>query len=66
METSNLSLKSQLSQFGLNPMDWALIPKTDNIIDIVNYDEPSLKLLGTTNKSDSGENSWSSIFYLDQ
>lgn len=66
MITLNHSLKSQLSQFGLNPADWILIPKTESLIDIINFEEPNLKLIGAVTTTDSEASSWDSIYYLDQ
>lgn len=62
MENTEQNLKSQLSQFGLNPKDWFLVPKSDTQIEIIHLDDPGLKLHGTTQKN-LELLTWSSIHY---
>lgn len=47
MENLDL-LRCGLSIYGLNPMDWQLVPMTKNRYLIVNCEEPGIRFWGTT------------------
>jgi len=58
-------LKSQLSQFGLNPDDWRLKQEKSNQFLIFNHEDSSFKLVGLTS-SKTKVQKWECIHILDQ
>lgn len=55
-------LSFQLSQFGLNPKNWKLIPLGENLFEIQNIEDADYKLLGKLKEADSA--TWEQIYLL--
>ena len=60
LTTINTDLFFGLSHFGLNPADWRLIQKSQNVFQIQNRVEPNFNLKGICNKH-KGRAKWDEI-----
>lgn len=63
LTTFNTELIFGLSHFGLNPADWRLIQKSQNVFQIQNKVEPNFTLEGICNKI-NGRAKWDEIAFV--
>ncbi len=56
-------LISGLSHFGLNPIDWKIIPKSNNTFQIQNRKAPTFCFKGISNKV-NGQKRWTEIILM--